>query len=120
MNWYLMVLKKYAVIEGRARRKEYWYFILFNTIIMIGLVALDFIIFQPTPDQKLGILTTIYSLAVLIPTFAVQIRRLHDTGRTGWWLLLSLLPIIGPIVLLVFFCMDSEPGTNQYGPNPKI
>jgi len=120
MNWYLIVLKKYAVFEGRARRKEYWYFFLFNIMIMLGLVILDALVFQTSADQKFGPLISIYSLAVLIPTFAVQIRRLHDIGRTGWWLLLSLLPIIGSIVLIIFYCTDSEPGTNLYGPNPKI
>jgi uncharacterized membrane protein YhaH (DUF805 family) len=120
MNWYLLVLKKYAVFQGRARRKEYWYFVLANIFIMIGLVLLESLILPTAPEQKLGILTGIYSLAIFIPSLAVQVRRLHDIGRTGWWLLMSLVPLIGPIVLLVFYCTDSEPGTNQYGPNPKI
>lgn len=120
MDWYLTVLKKYAVFQGRARRKEYWYFILFNMIIVLGLAMLDFLIFQTAPGKSPGVLTTIYYLAVLIPIIAVQVRRLHDIGRSGWWLLLSFIPIIGPIVLIVFYCKDSEPGTNQYGPNPKV
>lgn len=119
MDWYLSVLKKYAVFTGRARRKEYWYFILVSLFIMIGLAVIESLVFQTAPG-KFGILTWIYWLVVLTPTIAVQVRRLHDVGRSGWWLLLSLIPIVGPIVLIVFYCTDSEPGTNQYGPNPKI
>lgn len=120
MNWYLMVLKKYAVVEGRSRRKEYWYFVFFNFIIMLVLGFLDYFLFPPLPEQRFGILLMLYSLAVFVPAITVQIRRLHDIGKTGWWLLLSLLPIIGTIILLVLYCTDSEPGTNQYGRNPKI
>lgn len=112
MNWYLEVLKKYAVFSGRARRKEYWYFVLFNIIIMIILIIIGRAI-----DSS--ILSTIYSLGVLIPSIAVDIRRLHDTNRTGWWLLIGLIPIIGWIVLLIFMVQDSQKGENQYGPNPK-
>ncbi len=119
MDWYLMVLKKYAVFQGRAQRKEYWYFVFINIAIVLGLLCFDFIIFQIVPGQQHGILTTIYYLAIIVPTIAVQVRRLHDTGRTGWWILLTAIPLIGPIVLLVFYCQDSESGTNVYGANPK-
>jgi len=112
MNWYLEVLKKYAVFSGRARRKEYWYFVLFSIIIGIILIIIGRAI-----DSS--ILSTIYSLGVLIPSIAVDIRRLHDTNRTGWWLLIGLIPIIGWIVLLIFMVQDSQKGENQYGPNPK-
>jgi uncharacterized membrane protein YhaH (DUF805 family) len=112
MNWYLEVLKKYAAFSGRARRREFWYFVLFNFIIIIILSIID---------QAIGsaILSTIYSLAVLIPSIAVTVRRLHDTNRTGWWVLIGLIPIIGFIVLLIFTVQDSQKGENQYGPNPK-
>lgn len=116
MNWYLEVLKKYAVFNGRARRAEYWWFFLFSVIISIVLSVIDSFITGP---QSIGILGLIYSLAVLIPSIAVGIRRLHDTGRSGWWLLISFVPLIGAIVLIVFFVLDSQPGENQYGPNPK-
>lgn len=116
MNWYLEVLKKYAVFNGRARRAEYWWFFLFSVIISIVLSVIDGFITGP---QGIGILGLIYSLAVLIPSIAVGIRRLHDTGRSGWWLLISFVPLIGAIVLIVFFVLDSQPGENQYGPNPK-
>ena len=118
MNWYLAVLKKYAVFSGRAQRKEYWMFVLFNIIIAIVLGIIEEVIgLSSEPGQ--GILTNIYSLAILLPSLAVGVRRLHDIGRTGWWLLIGLIPIIGVIVLLVFAVQDSQPGTNQYGPNPK-
>ena len=112
MNWYLEVLKKYAVFSGRARRKEYWFFVLFNIIIAL---ALTFIV-----EIEVGLLSGLYSLAVLVPSIAVTIRRLHDTDRTGWWFLIAFVPIIGVIVLLVFTVFDSTPGDNQYGPNPKV
>ncbi len=112
MNWYLEVLKKYAVFSGRARRREFWFFVLFNFIIMIILM----IIAQAINS---AILSTIYSLAVLIPSIAVTVRRLHDTNRTGWWVLIGLIPVIGFIVLLIFTVQDSQEGENQHGPNPK-
>lgn len=113
MNWYLDVLKKYAVFNGRARRKEYWMFFLFNIIIAVVLGIVEGIVGGP------GVLAGIYGLAVLLPGIAVSIRRLHDTDRSGWWLLIGLVPLIGAIVLLVFFVQDSQAAENQYGPNPK-
>ena len=113
VNWYLEVLKKYAVFSGRARRKEYWMFLLFN--IIIGLVLGGIAWLAGGPD----VLGSIYGLVVLIPGIAVSVRRLHDTDRSGWWLLIGLIPLIGTIVLLVFMAQDSQPGANQYGPNPK-
>ena len=113
MNWYLDVLKKYAVFSGRARRQEYWMFFLFNMIIAIVLGVVEGIAGGP------GILGLLYGLAVLIPGIAVSVRRLHDIDRSGWWLLIALVPLIGAIVLLVFMVLDSKAGENQYGPNPK-
>ena len=113
MNWYLEVLKKYAVFNGRARRKEYWYFVLFNFIINIVLSGID------SMTTGMGLLPGIYTLAVLIPSIAVLVRRLHDTDRSGWWVLIGLIPIIGWIVLLIFMVQDGKPGENQYGSNPK-
>ena len=118
MNWYLEVLKKYAVFGGRARRTEYWLFFLFNSIIVLVLGVIEAIA-GITPDTDVSILGNLYSLAVLIPSLAVGVRRLHDTGRSGWWMFISLVPIVGAIVLLVFFVQDSQDGDNQYGPNPK-
>ncbi len=119
MNWYLGVLKKYAVFSGRARRKEYWMFFLFNLIISIILLAIDKMTGSFSETTGIGILESIYSLAVIIPSIAVAVRRLHDTDRSGWWLLIALIPLIGAIVLLVFMVQDGKPGQNRYGPNPK-
>ncbi|MHB8710370.1 MAG: DUF805 domain-containing protein [Minisyncoccota bacterium] len=110
MNHYLNVLKKYAVFSGRAQRAEYWYFVLFNAIIA---TVLSFF-------GKVGTLATfIYLLAIIIPGIAVSVRRFHDTNRSGWWLLINFVPVIGAIVFLVFTVLDSDPNSNQYGPNPK-
>lgn len=119
MHWYLGVLKKYAVFHGRARRKEYWYFFLFNIIISIVLGVIDGMTGSFSTESGMGLLGGIYALAVFIPGIAVSVRRLHDTNRNGWWLLIGLIPLIGAIVLLVFMVQDSQPGENQYGSNPK-
>lgn len=112
MNWYLHVLRNYANFNGRARRKEYWMFTLFNFIVGLVLSILDMAIFGT------NILAGLYSLFILIPSIAVTIRRLHDTDRSGWWILLAFVPLIGGIVLLVFMCLSSTPD-NRFGPNPK-
>ena len=119
MNWYLQALKKYADFSGRARRKEYWFFVLFNIIISVVLTVCDVFMGTYSAAASIGILTGIYTLAVLIPGIAVSVRRLHDTGRSGWWLLIVLVPLIGALVLLIFMFIDSQPGQNAYGPSPK-
>jgi uncharacterized membrane protein YhaH (DUF805 family) len=119
MNWYLEVLKKYAVFSGRARRTEYWMFILFNIIITVVLALIDYLTGTFSPRAGVGLLGGLYALAVLIPSLAVTFRRLHDTDRTGWWILIGLIPVIGGIVLLIFMLLDSQSGANRYGPNPK-
>jgi uncharacterized membrane protein YhaH (DUF805 family) len=120
MNWYLEVLKKYAEFNGRARRKEYWFFFLISTVISIILAVIDSFTGTISEEAGLGLLSGIYALAVLIPGLSVTVRRLHDTDRSGWWILLGLIPIIGGIALLIFMVLDSTPGGNQYGPNPKV
>ena len=117
MEWYLAVLRKYAEFSGRARRKEYWMFFLFNFLIGCGLAILELTL--GLAGGLYGPLTLLYSLAVLVPGLAVTVRRLHDTGRSGWWLLIGFVPLLGAIVLLVFMLTDGQPGPNQYGPNPK-
>jgi uncharacterized membrane protein YhaH (DUF805 family) len=112
VNWYLDVLKNYVGFGGRARRKEYWMFFLVNLAVLIVLAIIDAVIKTTIPFM-------LYDLAVLLPSVAVGFRRLHDTGRSAWWLLIALVPLIGGIILLVFMATDSQPGTNQYGPNPK-
>ncbi|RZM83409.1 DUF805 domain-containing protein [Pseudoalteromonas rubra] len=116
---YLSALKKYAVFNGRARRKEYWLFMFCNIIVTIVLGLVDMTLGLYSEESGFGLLSGLYALAVIIPSIALSIRRLHDTGRSGWWILISLVPVIGPLVLLVFYVMDSTPGDNDYGPNPK-
>lgn len=118
MNWYLAVLKKYAEFSGRARRREYWLFALFNLLITMALAFVDGAT-GLMHETGYGLLSGLYTLAILIPGIAVSVRRLHDTGRSGWWLFIGLVPLIGAIVLLVFMLLDSHPGDNEYGPNPK-
>ncbi len=119
MNWYTEVLKKYFVFEGRARRTEYWMFTLFNVIVCIVLMAIDHALGTWRPDSRIGVLSGLYSLGVLLPSLGVTVRRLHDTDRSGWWILISLIPIIGGITMLVFMVLDGTPGPNRFGPNPK-
>lgn len=122
MNWYLKALKQYADFNGRARRKEYWLFVLFNYIFLIVAIILDHIL-GITFDSYLGIgygpLSVLYRLALLIPGLAVTVRRLHDVGKSGWMILIALIPLIGPIWLLFLIVTDSQPGTNKWGQNPK-
>jgi uncharacterized membrane protein YhaH (DUF805 family) len=119
MNYYTDVLKKYAVFTGRARRKEYWMFVLWNFIIAILAGIVFNLIGYIMHDWAIGMVVDLYYLAVLIPALAVLARRLHDTGRSAWWMLIGLIPLIGAIVLFVFAVLDSQPGDNKYGPNPK-
>lgn len=106
MNYYFKVLGKYATFSGRARRSEYWYFYLFNIIIS------SVIQFLEVQAASVGVLSVIYALAVFLPGVAVGIRRMHDVGKSGWFLLI-------PFYNLYLACIDSEPGNNQYGENPK-
>jgi len=119
MNWYLQALKKYAVFEGRARRKEFWYFILFYFIIGIVLGYIDLMVGTFNEGWGLGILSGLFLLAMIIPDIAVTVRRLHDTDRSGWWWLIAFIPIIGAIWLIVLLVLDGTAGQNQYGPDPK-
>lgn len=123
MNWYLKVLRNYAVFNGRSRRKEYWMFLLFQLIFAAIAGIIDNILGTTFKigEQNLpyGYLYLIYSLAVFLPGLAVSVRRLHDVGKSGWFLLIALIPIIGAIWLLVLFITDSNPGENEYGSNPK-
>ena len=119
MNWVLEPLKKYAVFEGRARRKEYWYFALFYLLAMIATTIVDMMTGMYSQTLEIGVLSGILVLAIFMPSLSVTVRRLHDTDRSGWWVLIGLIPIIGAIVLLVFMALDSQPGANRFGPNPK-
>ncbi len=117
MNEFIEVLKKYAVFTGRAGRKEFWTFTLINIVIMLLLGAIDNA--AGLMRNGSGILSGLYSLAVLVPSLAVTFRRLHDTNRSGWNILWNLLPFIGTIILIVFLALEGQPADNQYGPSPK-
>src|SRR5690606_19580775 len=112
MEYFLSVVKQYVNFNGRARRKEYWMYYLFYIIFYIVAAIIDGVL-------GLSFLAPLYMLALLLPTISVAARRLHDTGRSGWWQLIGLIPLIGWIVLIYFLVLDSTPGENQYGPNPK-
>lgn len=111
---YRLFFQNYVNFSGRTRRRDYWYVVLVNFVIALVLQLLAQYV-----AGFFSILAGLYSLAVFIPGIAISFRRLHDTGKSAWWILLCLVPVIGSIVVLIFFCMDSQPGANQYGPNPK-
>jgi uncharacterized membrane protein YhaH (DUF805 family) len=132
MDWYLMVWSKFAEFDGRSRRTEYWMFVLFNFLIIVALaivggLGLAFIDHASGIGAVLFIPLGLYLLATIIPGLAVSVRRLHDSGKSGWLLLLltvlGMIPVIGfiaSVVQIVLMCQDSDPGMNQYGPNPKF
>lgn len=113
MNWYLKCLRLYFNFSGRARRKEYWMFTLFNFLISFVISLVETLLYGNP------VIAYIYSIALLLPGLAVCIRRLHDVGKSGWMYLIGLIPVVGAIWLLILFCTDSQPGANEYGPNPK-
>jgi uncharacterized membrane protein YhaH (DUF805 family) len=115
MNWYLNALRKYAVFEGRSSRSEYWYFILFNVLISFSLGFIDQMTGTFVADSGYGLLSAVYTLAVIIPGIAVSVRRLHDTDRSGFWFLITLIPLLGLIVFFYFAATDSDHGVNKYG-----
>ena len=133
MDWYFQVISKYAVFNGRARRKEFWMFSLVNFVLVMFLELIQFVLQigltrqAADSDRSMvaGVLLCvagllfIYSMGLLIPSLAVTVRRLHDTGRSGWNYFIGLIPIVGGIILLIYLCEDSQPGMNLYGPNPK-
>ena len=114
------VFQKYATFSGRARRSEYWYFTLFNSLVSSLLTVLGRNIFGDGSSTNIfTMLASLYSLAVFLPALAVTWRRLHDVGKSGANYFWVFLPVVGWIMLVVWLCRDSQPGDNQYGPNPK-
>ena len=113
MEWYKLALSKYAQFTGRSRRSEYWYFVLFNMIFAILAAMVDNALWD------FPILYSLYGLAVLIPGLSVAVRRLHDTNKSGWWLLIAFIPLVGAIVLIVFMATEGDRSDNQYGADPK-
>ena len=129
---YKSMFKKYAQFSGRSRRREYWLAYLMNTIIAIGLYLIMVIamlvgvtssgspaVLTMVITALLGVLISVYAIVILVPSLAMTVRRLHDIGKSGWFLLLELIPYVGGLILFVFSVLDSQPGENQYGPNPK-
>ena len=114
MEWYMKALQNYVGFSGRAQRKEYWMFFLGNVIILVGFGIVDAAV-----GLGAGLISALFSLAIFLPGLAVGFRRLHDVGKSGWWVLISLIPLIGALVLLYFLVLDGDPGDNHYGPNPK-
>lgn len=110
------VLSKYAVFNGRARRSEYWWFFLFNCLVIMIFSIIGAYIFGTGSNNYL---VSAWNIAVFLPSLGVGMRRMHDIGKSGWWILIGLIPIVGTIIMIVWCARDSEPGSNQYGPNPK-
>lgn len=119
MNWYLKVLQNYAVFSGRARRKEFWMFTLFNAIFVFIAIIIDNIAGLNFEYETYGTVYLIYNLGVIIPSLAVSVRRLHDIGKSGYWLFVGLIPIVGAIWLIVLFAQEGDSYENEYGSNPK-
>ena len=119
MIWYLKVLKQYADFNGRARRKEYWMFLLFNFIFSLFAISLDIFLGLVWVETGFGPIYLFYSLALFIPGLAVSVRRLHDIGKSGWMVFVSIIPVLGVIWLVVLLAMKGETKPNEYGPVPK-
>jgi uncharacterized membrane protein YhaH (DUF805 family) len=114
MNWFVKCLQNYVTFSGRARRKEYWMFVLFYTIFAF---VLGFV--QGLAGMEDPILSGIFALAMFLPAISVLVRRLHDIDKSGWWFWIAFVPVVGGIILLVFACMEGTKGTNRFGPDPK-
>lgn len=119
LNYALMPFRKYAQFQGRSRRAEYWWYTLLVVVVSIVLAGIDMAMLGASAGSP-GMLGLIWAAATFIPSIAVGVRRLHDTNRSGFWLLIAFIPLIGAIVLLVFFVMDGTPGENKFGPSPKL
>ena len=117
-EYFKKCFRQYADFKGRARRAEYWYFVLYTWLISIAVSLVDMLTLGVGEDG-MGLLGAIFSLVIFIPSLAASVRRIHDTGRSGWVLLLSFIPVIGWILVIVYSCQDSQPGSNKWGANPK-
>lgn len=120
MKWFIKAIELCTDFEGRAHREEYWMFVLFNIIFGVGLSIIDSIFGLKYDQFEFGILSTIYSLLIFIPALAAAVRRLHDTGKSGWWMLLVFVPILGAIWLVILLATEGEHGKNSYGENPRV
>lgn len=118
MKWYFETLRKYAVFAGRARRKEYWMFLLWHSITLVALIVIDVRVSASGHNER-AVFTGLYLLATALPEFTSFVRRLHDTNHSGWWFFMGMIPLVGQFVLLRLLVKDSDPGPNRFGPNPK-
>lgn len=118
MKYYLKALSNYANFNGRSRRREYWMFVLFNMLFAFAAFSLDFLMGMAAPEMGFGPFYGLYSLAVFIPGLAVTVRRLHDTGKSGWMMLISFIPLIGAIWLFVLLVTPGDQGQNRFGDDP--
>lgn len=135
MEWMILPLRRYVDFRGRSRRQEYWMFVLFIVIGSLATSALDALLgtgggfahytyggdgmYGVGAGARGGILNDIFSLIVLIPSIAVSVRRLHDLDKSGWWILIGLIPLVGWIIAIVWYCADGTRGPNRFGPDPK-
>ena len=119
MNGYVQAFKKYAVFDGRASRAEYWSFFVINLIVTLVLIVADVGMDQLNPEFGVGFLSGIYILFQTLPSIAICVRRLHDSGRSGWWFMVGFIALIGTLILLILLLLKSQTGPNRYGPNPR-
>lgn len=120
MEWMTLPLKRYADFQGRSRRKEYWMFTLFIFIVAVVLGIVEGILgLSGMVGGVYGPITTLFLLAIIIPSLAVQVRRFHDQDKSGWFVLIGLIPLLGGLVVLVFMCLEGTPGPNRFGDDPK-
>ena len=119
MKYYIKAFNNFSNFNGRARRKEYWMYLLFNLIFALVAIILDNVFGLAFESIGYGVIYLLYSLITFIPSLSVSVRRLHDKSKSGWYLLLAIIPIIGGIVLLFILAADGDPGENEYGINPK-
>ncbi len=119
MNHFLHALKNYITFTGRATRQQYWMYILFYIVFYFVTVLLDINLGQFDKEKMTGFISTVYTYGLLLPTVAILARRLHDIGRSSWWIALILIPVAGSLVILFFTLMDSQKGENEYGVSVK-
>jgi uncharacterized membrane protein YhaH (DUF805 family) len=115
VNYYFVAFRKYAVFNGRATRSEYWYFTLLNIVFTLVFGLIDHLMGNFVVEAGYGPLSAIYTLAAITPGVAVSVRRLHDTERSGWWFMITIIPVIGMLVFLYWAIQESDPDPNQYG-----
>ncbi len=121
MHWFMEVLRKYAVFSGRARRKEYWYFALGYLVLYVACALIDWVLgpIWSLIGEDIGLFGLLLAIGLFLPSLAVTVRRLHDTDRSGWWILIFFIPIVGVIVAVVFLALKGTEGDNRFGPDPK-